>query len=224
MTLPSRLLQQRYLVYAVIVVLLLLTVNVLRNGLANILAHDATYELANGSSLTAGGEAMQGIEERLLLAWQLSGEDPNLSEELGSFYIQQARLRETDYAQQDADYEKALTYFADSAQQRPVSPYAWANIVLLKFYLGQEDAQFRKAIHNATLLGLKTREVQLIVGEVGLATWKRLDDETRESVTAILRQGLVYQEKDLVRIAQFHNKLDVLCALEPLAECKEIDE
>lgn len=221
MNILSRLLQQRYVIYALIILLLLLTIHVIQRGIGSVIVHEATYELENNETLTPDSEAMQQIEDRLLLAWRLMSQHPDISEELGTFYMKQAAMRKGDLKAQDADYEKALMYFTDSALQRPVSPFAWANIVLLKFFLGQEDEQFRQAIHNATLLGVNTREVQRIVGEVGLASWKRLNAQGQDDVTAILRQMLVSQPKELIRIAQFHRRLDVICTLQQLEVCKE---
>lgn len=49
--------------------------------------------------------------------------------------------------------QKALEHYRHSVTLRPVWPYSWVKLALVKYRLGQIDDEFYEALHNAENLG-----------------------------------------------------------------------
>ena len=109
--------------------------------------------------------------------------------------------------------KKELSYFRSSVRARPVYSYAWANLALVKYRLGEIDGEFAAALRKASELGPWSTSVQLVVTKVGLVSWPLLDMATREAVLAAVRRGLRQQRVKLLETVKTMGRYDMLCLL-----------
>jgi hypothetical protein len=154
--------------------------------------------------------------DALAEARRLEPDNPLFVEETGRLY--EKRVAGADPAQPVARsfLERALGEFRRAARMRPASPFAWTNIALVKFRLGDLNAEFRAAIENAARLGPWEPGVQRTLADIGFAGWRDLDAPVRAVVSAAIERGLFTQPKEIERLAKIDDRAAAFCA-DPLA-------
>jgi len=95
---------------------------------------------------------------------------------------------------------------------RPASPFAWANVALVKFRLGALDAEFGAAVENAARLGPWEPGVQRTLADIGFAGWGELPVPARSAITGAIERGLITQPKEIVRLAKLGDRAAAFCA------------
>lgn len=143
----------------------------------------------------------------------LTPEDPTLREHMGIAHELRASASPPGSLSARLNLAQSLEYFRQSAALRPTSPYTWANILLAKYRLGQFDDEYFDAMRNALTFGPWEPAVQLIVADAALGAWDRLDEDLRARATENLRRATLRQSDGLARIASFHRRLDLICAV-----------
>ena len=111
-------------------------------------------------------------------------------------YTQDARLR----------IRKAL-------QQRPASPFLWANLALSKLYLNEVDAEFLAALRYANELGPWEPLSQQTVLFAGLAAWERLDPGLRQQMGGVLERGATRNAEKMFGITKSFRRFDLVCGI-----------
>ena len=157
-------------------------------------------------------ERMQEAINSLIDTLALTPDDPNLIEHMGVFHNLRASASAIGSDAWRLNLAQALIYFRKSADLRPTSSYTWANIALVKYRLGQIDAEFFAAMHHALDFGPWEPGVQLIVADAGIGAWDKLDGDLRGRVSEDLRRTAVRQADALARIATEHRRMDIICA------------
>ena len=109
--------------------------------------------------------------------------------------------------------QEALAVFRQSVMQRPVSPWLWSYIVLMKAKLGEIDNEMQQAIFQAVHFGTWQPVVHIILAEVGLAKWGELSGKTQALMIDNIMRGLRYRKSNLLPILK---KYDI-----KLSICKE---
>jgi hypothetical protein len=156
--------------------------------------------------------------ESLREAHALDPRQPAYVEEMGRLYhlralpLPPSEPLARDYAAQ------ALDYYRQSLARRPGSPYAWANVALMKGRIGDLDGEFHAALRNADALGPWEPEAQLAVVDAGLSNWARLGEESRSAVRASAARALQWQDQKLFALARRAGRLDIVCALPGIAK------
>lgn len=85
---------------------------------------------------------------------------------------------------------ESLGVFRKVVRQRPTWPFAWGQIAVLKYNLGEFDPEFSDALRRTAELGPAEPDLQRMVVEIGLGEWARLGTGERAAVTGMLRRGL----------------------------------
>ena len=158
-------------------------------------------------------DKLQEAITTLIDALALTPEDPTLIEHLGVALELRATGSPPGSESRRLYLEAALTRFRNAAALRPTSPYTWANILLTKYRLGQVDDEFRAAMRHALDFGPWEPAVQLIVADIGLGAWDRLDSGLRGRVTENLQRAAVRQSDPLARLATDQRRIDLICAV-----------
>jgi hypothetical protein len=94
---------------------------------------------------------------------------------------------------------------------RPGSPYVWASIAALKLRLDDTDFEFYGALDRAGRLGPWEPAVQLVLAEIGLASWNWLATPAKAWVLAAMDRALLRQQAEIRRIAAVHRTLPLVC-------------
>jgi len=187
----------------------------LPRGLADLRAFEARtlmlrFESARRPPATADWTRAR---ESLREANALDPRQPAYVESIGRLYharalpLPPAEPLARDYAAQ------ALDYYRQSLARRPGSPYAWANVALMKGRVGDLDEEFHAALKNADALGPWEPDVQIAVADAGLSNWAQLGEESRAAVRASASRALQWQDQKLFALARRVGRLDVVCAL-----------
>ncbi|KOR30128.1 hypothetical protein TI03_00290 [Achromatium sp. WMS1] len=82
-------------------------------------------------------------------------------------------------------WRKALALFRKALRIRPVSPYTWGNLALVKLYLWEYDAELTQAFDNISAYGPWTQDIHLLLVKNGLKVWNLLDTPTQNSLDAL---------------------------------------
>jgi hypothetical protein len=159
-----------------------------------------------------GAEEWALAHDRLAEARALDPGQPNYLEDVARLYELRALSQNAGNAPAQDDLRKALAHQREAAWRRPGSPYAWANIALLKSRLAETDREFEAALRNSVALGPWEHELQLVNADIGFRHWDTLAPETRAALRANALRALRWQDKRLFELARRAGKLDVLCA------------
>jgi tetratricopeptide (TPR) repeat protein len=175
---------------------------------------DTKYEFASrgmarwSASPTAPEEDdWLAIRGALARADSLDGRNPAILGSLGLAYLRQPAATGDAYSGQ----QQALKYFQQALLERPTSPYTWGNVALVKYRLGQTDADLMQALSNATRLGPWEPEVQFAVADIGLALWDDLFGAQRAEVKGMVGRGMKRDADSMVRIAEKRGRLKLAC-------------
>ena len=201
-----------------------------RRGWADRVAADATIRLtalqeasARTGAAVAAGEA-RALAAALELAQRFEPGNPTTAEQLGGLYSLNVREAEAGAAL-GSQRARALEQYAMAVALRPTSPYAWANLAWTKYYLGQVDAEFYRALEAAMRLGPWEPEVQFVVVDLGLALWDEMPAALRPGILAMAQNGQRRYPSQIVAIAGKRGRLAEVCNFEKLAKmavCKAI--
>ena len=201
-----------------------------RWGMADLGLVDATarqtalQERIAGNGAPADVQEVRAIGEALTRAQHLEPGNPATAEQLGSLFALNVRDAATGNAI-GSQRARALEQYSMAVAMRPTSPYSWANLAWTKYYLGQVDAAFYRALDNASRLGPWEPEVQFVVVDLGFALWDELPVEWRARILTTARNGQQRYAAQIAAIAQKRGRLADVCKFEKLvalAVCKPI--
>ena len=99
-------------------------------------------------------------------------------------------------------------------QERPTSPFLWANLALTKLYLDEIDDELFTALRHADELGPWEPTVQETVLFVGLAVWRDLVPDLRQKLKGTIERGSVRNAGKMLDIVKSYARLELVCAIE----------
>jgi predicted Zn-dependent protease len=187
-------------------------------GLADLAYFPArsTLDAWSRQGIAPGAAQWVAARDALAEARRLEPDNPLFVEETGRLY--EKRVAPADPAQPVVRgyLARALSEFRRAARMRPASPFAWTNIALVKFRLGERDAEFRAAIDNAARLGPWEPGVQRALADIGFAGWRELPAPVRATIAAAIERALYTQPKVIERLAKIDDRAAAFCA-DPLS-------
>ncbi len=169
-------------------------------------------------------EQVNAIRDEFMRAQRLDARNPTIAEQLGALYALNVRGGEAGGGI-GSQRAKALEQYSLATVLRPTSPYAWANLAWTRYYLGQVDAEFYRAMVNAIQLGPWEPEVQFVVVDLGFALWDEMPADLRPKVLTMAKNGQRRYAPQILAIAQKRGRLADVCAFENLAKmvaCKPV--
>lgn len=185
-------------------ILLFVVFSAARIGIADLLFRYVRDEIAAWYSMGRGPDVsgLTAVSSRLAIAGWLSPEDPDLHENVARVALMRSRLPGTGAAERKALLEDGLVAIRRAITLRPVSPYAWGILLRVKEGLGEYDAEFRRALHGAAMLGPGEPELRVLVVDVGLRAWAALPGAEQAIVIGSIQRGLRRQGVPVPAIAQ----------------------
>jgi hypothetical protein len=201
-----------------ILVLLGATWFILREGMAELLAIDATQQIAvweSGGALS--GPRMANVERTLQQAISVSPHNGAHREALGTLYFARAVVpQQRSAAGRLADFDRAVIEYREATRLTTVSGYAWGNLMIAKHYAGQIDAEFSLALRNAARFAPHEAAVQLMLVGAVLPRWTQLDSEARTLAARAVMLGWQDRKEMLVTEARDAAGREVWCGPDPL--------
>jgi hypothetical protein len=187
-----------------ILVLLTATAYVLREGLAELNAIDATRQIAaweTGGALS--GPRMEATEKTLRQAASLSPANGDHREALGTLYFARAVVpQQRSAAGRLADFDRAVQEYREATRRTTVSGYAWGNLMIAKHYAGQIDEEFALALRNAARFAPHEAPVQLMLVGAVLPRWAQLGGEARIAAARAVMLGWTDRREQIVAEAR----------------------
>jgi tetratricopeptide (TPR) repeat protein len=157
------------------------------------------------------------LRSNLTRALELDPTNPDINDYLGL----SIEGRFADVAPKDetaAPYrQEALMYYRKAVSLRPVWPYSWVNLALVKYRLGQTDAEFYKALHTATELGPWEPTVQRVVVDIGLHFWNGLAIDERHFILETIARGIQHADRKhsrkILELVKRYGFLEYICII-----------
>ena len=107
----------------------------------------------------------------------------------------------------------AYAQFRQALQQRPTSPFLWANLALSKLYLDEIDEELFTALRHADELGPWEPASQLTTLFVALAVWPHLDSSLRQSVVRRVKRGATRDAEKMFALVKSYGRFDLVCGI-----------
>lgn len=200
---------------ALSLVLALTTVQCVRLGMAGLFAQTALSEVERwtGAPRKPGPADIRYAAHYFSESLAYIPDNPWSLEGLGAMEL--ARMRASRIPREAlAVTRSAHARFRQALQQRPTSPFLWANLALTKLYLDEIDDELRTALRHADELGPWEPAVQQTVLLVGLAAWPALDPGLRQTLARSVERGAVRNAQKMFDIAKSYNRFDLVCDIE----------
>ncbi len=110
---------------------------------------------------------------------------------------------------------EAYAHYKKAISLRPTWPYAWMNLALVKYRLGETDDEFYHALHKADELGPWEPGVQSVIVDIGLHYWNSLSRNERKFVLNIIDKSLHHSKRkhsvDVLNLTKRRGKLELVC-------------
>ena len=199
---------------ALVAALALVTVQSARMGIAGSIAELAQLEFDHWRTVRQDG----GMREANRIAAHFSdslayvGDNPWALEGLATLDLARMRLSKGP-AEALALARDARMRYRQALEQRPTSPFLWANLALAKLFLDEFDEEFFAALRHADGSGPWEPSTQQVVLFVGLASWQKLDPEMRRSIGAAIERGGVSNGLKMFEIVKSFGRFDLVCGL-----------
>lgn len=209
--------RSKYKLSALVLMLALLSLTTfpIRWAIGDIYSYPVRYAVKDWhkqDSLPAQAEldrAMANINKAL--RWD--PENPEYTDYQGFLYYYQGLVSIADKQADFTPYfRQALVSFKASAEMRPMWPYSWAYIALMKAYLTEFDLEYRSAMHQASELGPWENSVNIALTEAGLRGWAHNDPALTQMIVDNIARGLRRNSKEIRQIVRAHNKTALVCA------------
>ena len=163
--------------------------------------------------------ALDAAQASLERAAALAPSNPLYVEELGRLY--EMRALPLPLPASRPLLEQSRAQFRRAAALRPGSPYAWSNLALVKYRLGEMDFEFYGALDRAARFGPWEPAVQLALADIGLASWRWLALPGKLTVLGAIERGMLRQGKEIDRLAGLHPSSKAFCA-DPLVRARRL--
>jgi len=202
------------LLIAIVVLAYLISLS-FKAGLADVFASQATRQLVLWTKIKQMPTeaqwqfAFRNIER----AYNLQPWHADYFEILGRVLEWRALMSEPQAHEQAIQARRqALLYFTKAIVRRPSWSYAWASLALTKQRLNELDGDFVHAVTQAIRFGAHDSKVQLMIANVGLAAWRKLDHHLQVQVMQMVANGMQRWPTEIVAVARHHLMLGLVCA------------
>jgi tetratricopeptide (TPR) repeat protein len=112
---------------------------------------------------------------------------------------------------------EAYAHYKESISIRPSWPYAWVNLALVKYRLGETDDEFYHALHKADELGPWEPGVQRVIVDIGLHSWNSLSHDERNFVLNIIDKSLNHSIRkhsiNVLDLTKRYGLLELVCLI-----------
>jgi len=214
---------------ALFVILLLIAFQSARMGVAGLIVELAQREVDRWASTST----RRGLREVNRVAGYFSDslgfapDNPWALEGLGGLDLAKVRLARVP-KDAVAFTRDARMRFRHALQQRPTSPFLWANIARSKLYLDEIDDEFFSALRHADQLGPWEPVTQRSVLFTALAAWEKLDSGLQQAVAALVVRGGARDARKLFEIVKSYRRFDLVCGIREYnllagADCKRLE-
>lgn len=177
----------------------------IRIGSVDARVYEASREIGTwmASSPAATPRAWSSVRDELAAAREVLPSNPAINELLGVLHARRVGEPES--------LALAMGYFLRALEDRPTSPYTWANLLEVQYLLGVTGREFESAIVRAAGLGPAEPEVQRAVALYGLAVWDEVAPATRAAIERMVAAGMRRNPAEILPISARRGRLFLAC-------------
>lgn len=151
------------------------------------------------------------VNNALNVALNLSPDQPIYREAMSELLYYKSLFAAHDKTQAADLQKQAVEQIRKAVYLRPSWPPIWARLALIKFRTEDFDAELALALERAMALGPWEPAIQMIVAEVGLSSWTKLEPKLQAKVLDFIARTKSPQAGLIVEIAKKNDLLDVVC-------------
>lgn len=188
--------------------LLFVILSAVRIGIADVLSNRIRGEMNDWSlsGIQPDSNAMEHVSRMLAIAKVISPGNPDHFEDAARLVAVRSAIVGITSPEHEAQLAYGISQIRRAIALRPLSPYSWATLLLLKRERAEYDAEFRHALERTVTLGPWEPEVQPIVADVGLSAWADLPEREQEMVRMNFMRGMKRQSQTMIAIANSHQQ------------------
>jgi hypothetical protein len=189
-----------------VLLLTFLFVSAGRFGVAELLGLSATQEMNRWTQAqrVPTAEELLSVATRIEWAIRLADLNPSYHESLARVALLRAAQSGLLAELRSHSLEVARAQIHRAIALRPVSPYSWTILLLVKRDLHEYDEEFRQALHRAVELGPWEPELLPQLADVGLSAWVYLPEKEQSLVSQVFIRGLQRQQSAMLAITNAH--------------------
>ncbi|MDO8311839.1 MAG: hypothetical protein Q7T25_07860 [Sideroxyarcus sp.] len=198
---------KKYLLWIIVVFLSFVLISAARFGAAELFSLNALHSIESWKSAKLPPSAMQieSVARQFETARFFADGNPDHHENIARMHLLRAALPDVSSAAKGMQLSLGLAEIRTAIAQRPVSPYSWTILLLLKRELGEFDAEFRFALHRAVELGPWEPELLTSLADIGLSAWDALPAAEQAIIQQVFVRGMERQDKLMRDVAQAHH-------------------
>lgn len=195
---------KKSLIWVAVAFLLFVLVSAVRFGAAELFSLNARlsiqgWEFAQQSPSVA---QVESVARKLAIARFLADDDPGHHENIARLSLVRASLPDVPLAERKSQLQLGISEIHTAIALRPVSPYSWTILLLIKRDLGEFDAEFRHALHRAVELGPWEPELLTSLADVGLSAWKEMPAAEQTLIQQVFVRGMERQSNLMRDVAR----------------------
>ncbi|NND43879.1 MAG: hypothetical protein HKN58_01050 [Xanthomonadales bacterium] len=146
-----------------------------------------------------------------------AGPHPDVHDRRGQMYYWAAMNQADAGLERGQMLERAAEEYRASLALRPMWPYTWANLAVVKAEAGIFDREFRTAVRRTVETGPWEPGVQLQLIRVDFAEQQRLDRQSRALIDTMLVRAAQRQPDRVARLAARYGQTARLCGMPQFA-------
>lgn len=199
-------LAKKSLFWVTVAFLFFVLVSAVRSGAAEFLSLNARRSMQDWK-VTRQPPLLAQVDSAALqleTARFLANDDPGHHESIARLSLVRAALPDVTPAEKKSQLQLGMTEICIAIASRPVSPYGWSVLLLIKRDLGEFDAEFRHALHRTVELGPWEPELLTLLADVGLSAWTELPAAEQALIQQVFVRGMQRQGELMRDVAQRH--------------------
>ncbi len=212
------LLIKKYFPWVAIPFLLFMLFSGARIGIAELYSLSArtTMESWDAARRFPAASEIEAVQQQLEFARDLAINDPEQHENIARLSLVRAAVPGIPPGEKTKRLQAGLAEIRTAIALRPVSPYSWTILLMVKRDLGEFDSEFLHALHRAVELGPWEPELLVSLADVGLTAWPKVPPEEQDLIQHIFVRGLEHQAKSIQEVVSGHRnecagKTGVVC-------------
>ena len=217
-------LAKKSLLWVTVITLLIFLVLAIRLGVVELLSISARLTMQDWdfSQQAPPVSEIESVAQKLEWARFLDGNHPGPHEDIAYLSLMRFWMPDISPAEKKSQLQIGLSEIRTAISLRPVSPYSWTILLLIKRDLGEYDAEFRHALRRSVELGPWEPELLMWLTDVGLSAWTAMPAEEQALILAAFARAQEDQRSQVIDTFRTHQDD---CAFQspddlPQAECQ----
>jgi hypothetical protein len=217
-------LAKKSLFWLVVLFLFFILISAIRLGAADLflLSSHRTFQTWNLAEQFPMMAQVEAVERDLEMAKFFANDNPDVHEDIARLSLLRAQLPNVLLNEKQAQLQRAISAIRIAISLRPVSPYSWTILLIIKREQNEFDAEFRHALHRAVELGPWEPELLTSLADVGLSAWSKLPAAEQAIIQQVFVRGMQRQSNLMQSVVQAHRYECTagVAGVKPMAECQ----